>query len=438
MTTLNARLTRRAFLGGAAAFGAAAMVSPKNAFADPTSADVQAQADEARQKLNSMREQLGAASANYNQAVQEHDEAVSKMDECQTKIDDNNAQIDKLQDKLSKRARNMYRDGQTTFLDVILGSNSFDDFAKNWDTLTSLNEKDSEMVERTKNLRADNEAQKQEYANQADIAQQKVEEADAAQKQAEELVQQYQNEVDSLDSQVAELLAEEEAAAQKAAEEAAAAAAAQAEAANNASSDNGGSNNSASNGGGSSNNASSNGGGSNNNASNNGGGSSYEQQFLFGRRFEQLRRLGRGCCAKPARRALCVGWHGMGFGPRLLRPDVWLLVACRGHLDWPYDMGSDRFRPVDGLGFRGSSGRRVRMRQPCGNCYGWRRIHSCPAAGRSGVLQLAFVVQPLLLRLALVLSGNWKGIDPGRCLFSLRVCMKSKKVLALFGACVNI
>lgn len=284
MTTLNARLTRRAFLGGAAAFGAAAMVSPKNAFADPTSADVQAQADEARQKLNSMREQLGAASANYNQAVQEHDEAVSKMDECQTKIDDNNAQIDKLQDKLSKRARNMYRDGQTTFLDVILGSNSFDDFAKNWDTLTSLNEKDSEMVEQTKNLRADNEAQKQEYANQADIAQQKVEEADAAQKQAEELVQQYQDEVDSLDSQVAELLAEEEAAAQKAAEEAAAAAA-QAEAAsltNNASSDNGGSNNSASNGGGSSDNASSNGGGSNNNDSSNGGGSSSSSNSSSG------------------------------------------------------------------------------------------------------------------------------------------------------------
>lgn len=271
MTTLNARLTRRAFLGGAAAFGAAAMVSPKNAFADPTSADVQAQADEARQKLNSMREQLGAASANYNQAVQEHDEAVSKMDECQTKIDENNVQIDKLQDKLSKRARNMYRDGQTTFLDVILGSNSFDDFAKNWDTLTSLNEKDSEMVEQTKNLRADNEAQKQEYANQADIAQQKVEEAEAAQKQAEELVQQYQNEVDSLDSQVAELLAEEEAAAQKAAEEAAAAAAAQAEAASassNTSSDSGASNSSASSDSSSGNSATS------GSASGNGGGSS--------------------------------------------------------------------------------------------------------------------------------------------------------------------
>ena len=283
MTTLNARLTRRAFLGGAAAFGAAAMVSPKNAFADPTSADVQAQADEARQKLNSMREQLGAASANYNQAVQEHDEAVSKMDECQTKIDDNNAQIDKLQDKLSKRARNMYRDGQTTFLDVILGSNSFDDFAKNWDTLTSLNEKDSEIVEQTKNLRADNEAQKQEYANQADIAQQKVEEADAAQKQAEELVQQYQNEVDSLDSQVAELLAEEEAAAQKAAEEAAAAAAAQAEAASSSSnasntsspSDSSSDSGSSNYGGGSSSGGSSSGSSSSSNSSSGGGSNNY-------------------------------------------------------------------------------------------------------------------------------------------------------------------
>ena len=417
MTTLNARLTRRAFLGGAAAFGAAAMVSPKNAFADPTSADVQAQADEARQKLNSMREQLGAASANYNQAVQEHDEAVSKMDECQTKIDDNNAQIDKLQDKLSKRARNMYRDGQTTFLDVILGSNSFDDFAKNWDTLTSLNEKDSEMVEQTKNLRADNEAQKQEYANQADIAQQKVEEADAAQKQAEELVQQYQNEVDSLDSQVAELLAEEEAAAQKAAEEAAAAAA-QAEAASASSNtSSSASNSSASSDSSSSDSATSGSASDNGGGSSSGSGSSSSSNSSSGGGSNNYG--GSVVAAAQSQLGVPYVWGGTAWGSGLdcsgLTSGCWSRAAgiWIGRTTWD----RDRFRPVDGLGFRGSSGRRVRMRQPCGNCYGWRRIHSCPAAGRSGVLQLAFVVQPLLLRLALVLSGNWKGIDPGRCLF---------------------
>ena len=202
------------------------MITPKNAFADPTSSDVQAQADEARAKLNDMRTQLGQASDAYNQALQEHDAAVAKMDECQAKIDENTAQITDLQGKLSTRARNMYRDGQTTFLDVILGSDTFEDFAKNWDTLQSLNDKDAEMVSETKTLREDNEAQKAEYANQADIAQQKLDEAEAAKNEAEQLVAQYQSEVDSLDSQVAELLEQE----RKAAEEAAAAAAVQAEA----------------------------------------------------------------------------------------------------------------------------------------------------------------------------------------------------------------
>lgn len=257
MTTLNARLTRRAFLGGAATFGAAAMVSPKNAFADPTSADVQAQADEARQKLNSMREQLGVASANYNQAVQEHDEAVSKMDECQTKIDDNNAQIDKLQDKLSKRARNMYRDGQTTFLDVILGSNSFDDFMKNWDMLTRMNENDAKMVAETKELRADNEAQRDEYSKQEREAAYQMEEADKAVKEGTALAEQFQASYDALSSE-AQALYDQERQAALAAEAQAAIEQIQQESEPEPSNNNGASNN--------------NGGNSNNGGGNNGGG----------------------------------------------------------------------------------------------------------------------------------------------------------------------
>ena len=59
------------------------------------------------------------------------DAATAKMDECQAKIDDNNERIEDLQGKLGNRANNMYRDGQTTFLDVILGSNSFAEDAGN-------------------------------------------------------------------------------------------------------------------------------------------------------------------------------------------------------------------------------------------------------------------------------------------------------------------
>ena len=81
---------------------------------------------------------------------------------------------------------------------------------------------------------------------------------------------------------------------------------------------------------------------------------------------------------------------------------------------------------MDGLGFRGSGGRRIRMRQPCSNRYGRWWIHSRPAAGRSGVLQLAFVVQPLLLRLALVLSRNWKASTQVGAFFRLD-CLRSRK-----------
>ena len=236
MTTTNAHLTRRAFLGGAAAFGVASLAVPHSAFADElTSSEVQAQADEARSKLDAMRVQLGKASDSYNAALEEHDTATAKMDEAQKKIDENTAKISELQESLGGRARGMYRDGQITFLDVLLGSSSFDDFLKNWDTLQTLNDADADMVSQTKTLREDNEKQKAEYESQAQLAQQKMDEASAAQAEAEQLVEQYQAEVDSLDAQVAELLEEE----QRAAEEQAAAEAAAA--AEEAASSNGGS-----------------------------------------------------------------------------------------------------------------------------------------------------------------------------------------------------
>ena len=224
MNSLHAHLTRRTFLGGAVAFGAVGLIAPKVAFAEPeTSSDVQAKADAARQKLNEMRLQLGVASDTYNQALEDHDTALSKMDEAQTKIDENNVRIAELQERLGGRARSMYRNGQTTFLDIVLGSASFDDFLKNWDSLNMLNDEDAKLVSETKTLREDNEAQKAEYSAQADTAKQKMDEAQAAKTEAESLVSQYQDEVDSLDAEVAALLEEEKKAAEEAAVQAAAA-----------------------------------------------------------------------------------------------------------------------------------------------------------------------------------------------------------------------
>ncbi|WP_374041802.1 coiled-coil domain-containing protein, partial [uncultured Slackia sp.] len=100
MAEQNMHLTRRAFVGGAAAFGVVSLGVPSVAFADPTSADKQAEADAVRIKLDDMQSKLSKASDDYYTALEEHDVATQKMDEAQTKIDENNVRIAELQERL--------------------------------------------------------------------------------------------------------------------------------------------------------------------------------------------------------------------------------------------------------------------------------------------------------------------------------------------------
>ncbi|MFQ9742287.1 MAG: hypothetical protein ACLRX5_07310 [Slackia sp.] len=65
MAEQNMHLTRRAFVGGAAAFGVVSLGVPSVAFADPTSADKQAEADAVRVKLDDMQSKLSKASDDY-------------------------------------------------------------------------------------------------------------------------------------------------------------------------------------------------------------------------------------------------------------------------------------------------------------------------------------------------------------------------------------
>lgn len=86
--------------------------------------DKQAEAQAALQKLNQYQSELDQASANYEAAHQEQIDAQNRVDEAQKQIEEKTAQIEKDQQRLSDRARDMYRSGDTNFLDVILGASS--------------------------------------------------------------------------------------------------------------------------------------------------------------------------------------------------------------------------------------------------------------------------------------------------------------------------
>lgn len=202
-------LSRRAFIGGAVMLGAASIVAPTTAFAT-TAAEKQAEADAVRNQLVGLQADLEAAADSYKQALDAQEVAQAAMEAEQVKIDEANGKIADLQDKLGTRARSMYRTGGNTFLDVILGASTFEEFATNWNMLNTMNENDAELVAKTKESREKVEAAKVEYEQQEQVAAQKASEAKAIKDEAEATTAQMQETYDNLNAEVQELMRQEE------------------------------------------------------------------------------------------------------------------------------------------------------------------------------------------------------------------------------------
>lgn len=200
-------------------------VPAASAFAAPSD-DKQAEAQAALQKLNQYQSELDQASANYEAAHQEQIDAQNRVDEAQKQIEEKTAQIEKDQQRLSDRARDMYRSGDTNFLDVILGASSFEQFATTWNMLETLNGNDAELVSETKTAREDLQAAKQEAEEQAKVTSDKAEEAKSVAEAADQKASEMQQTYNSLSAEAQELISQERAA-QEAQQQAAAAAAEQ-------------------------------------------------------------------------------------------------------------------------------------------------------------------------------------------------------------------
>ena len=200
-------------------------VPAASAFAAPSD-DKQAEAQAALQKLNQYQSELDQASANYEAAHQEQIDAQNRVDEAQKQIEEKTAQIEKDQQRLSDRARDMYRSGDTNFLDVILGASSFEQFATTWNMLETLNGNDAELVSETKTAREELQAAEQAAEEQAKVASDKAEEAKSVAEAADQKASEMQQTYNSLSAEAQELISQERAA-QEAQQQAAAAAAEQ-------------------------------------------------------------------------------------------------------------------------------------------------------------------------------------------------------------------
>ena len=200
----------------------------QRAFADPTAAEKQAEAERVLANLNSMQETLDSLSDEYGEALAAQEEAEKNRDAAQARLAEINGKIDDVQSRLSAHARDMYRTGSVSYLDALLNVNTFEEFVTSWDILNRVNENAADLVETSKDLAEEEEEQAAVFSEQATIASAKAEEAAQAAAQAESTILEMQATYDSLSAEAAELLEKERKA--REAEEAAQAAAVMAEA----------------------------------------------------------------------------------------------------------------------------------------------------------------------------------------------------------------
>ena len=243
-STQRVSFMRRILLFSAGALLVSAMMSlclgfagAKVAYADPTAAEKQAEAEAVLANIYAMQETLDRLSAEYGEAVAEQEEAEANRDAAETRLGEINKEMADIQDRLGERAREMYRSGGVSFLEILLDTSTFEEFTTSWDLLNKVNENDASLVQTHKTLAAEQEELAAVYNDQAIVASAKAEEAATAEAQAEATVAEMQATYDSLSAEAERLLEEErkareaEEAARAAAVLAAAQAAAEAEAA---------------------------------------------------------------------------------------------------------------------------------------------------------------------------------------------------------------
>lgn len=187
------------------------LLSVSPAYAE-TAAEKAAEAESVFNELNAMQATLDEASEAYIQALTDYEAANAKAKEAQARIEELKGEIAEIQARLGDRARDMYRNGNTSFLDLLLGAASWDEFAQNWDLLNRMNENDAQLSAQVKELYEKVKQEEAEYEKQAAIADQKSKEAADKFHEAEALVEQMQETYNQLSAEAQELYLQEQAA----------------------------------------------------------------------------------------------------------------------------------------------------------------------------------------------------------------------------------
>ena len=125
------------------------------ATAAPSSADKMAEAQRVKAQVDALNTRVEIADENYLVAADKHAKLLSDTRVAAARVKKAQARLNQLETHLNTRANDMYRNGPLGFLDVLLGSKSFDQFARTWDILKQLSADDATFIGQTKDAKAE-------------------------------------------------------------------------------------------------------------------------------------------------------------------------------------------------------------------------------------------------------------------------------------------
>jgi len=182
-----------------------------------TAAEKQAEADAVWAQIDSLQTSLNEANARYEEAVEARDQAIAERDAAAAAIEEQNARIERLQAELSSFAVAMYKNGGTnTFIEVLLGTATFEDFLTSLDAVSDISKAGGNLLREAREAREMAEQARKTYEEQSVIAEQQMKEAEESRIQIEQTQEALREQAEQISAEAAELQAEEELAAERA------------------------------------------------------------------------------------------------------------------------------------------------------------------------------------------------------------------------------
>ena len=189
----------------------ALLVSFREGAGAVTSFQKQAEADLVMKEIDLLQTNLNEAQDTRAQALEAYEAAVVRRDEAQVKLDAERQHVAELQKKLSQVATSMYKTGgRTSFVDVILGSATFEDFLTSWDAISSISSQCASLVAQSKVARDSYEAARAEYERESNEADAQLKIADESLARIDANLSALQEELEKITEEIAELQRQEE------------------------------------------------------------------------------------------------------------------------------------------------------------------------------------------------------------------------------------